>query len=118
MTNQPADGAAKLEAAAGPPGAAVPLPLPLFETPAHFLTTTVEIEALAEKLKEVPRFAVDMESDSFYHYFDKVCLFQITAEGEDYIVDALAGAARAPPVRAVWRGRPAGSAPGSCARWR
>ncbi|TRZ90379.1 MAG: hypothetical protein D4R84_16310 [Rhodocyclaceae bacterium] len=33
-----------------------------------------------------------MESDSFYHYFDKVCLFQITAGGEDYIVDALSGA--------------------------
>jgi len=58
----------------------------------RFLTTTAEIEALAEQLQRVPRFAVDMESDSFYHYFDKVCLFQITAGGEDYIVDPLAGA--------------------------
>jgi len=67
-------------------------PVPVFETPVHFLTTTAEIEALAEVLKRVPRFAVDMESDSFYHYFDKVCLFQITAGGQDYIVDALSGA--------------------------
>ncbi|MFA6311130.1 MAG: HRDC domain-containing protein [Sterolibacterium sp.] len=72
---------------------AAPLhPLPLFERPVHFLAATAEIEALADRLARVPRFAVDMESDSFYHYFDKVCLFQITAAGEDYIVDALAGA--------------------------
>ncbi|MCX7174582.1 MAG: ribonuclease D [Proteobacteria bacterium] len=67
-------------------------PVPVFEIPVHFLTATAEIEALADTLKRVPRFAVDMESDSFYHYFDKVCLFQITAGGEDYIVDALSGA--------------------------
>jgi len=67
-------------------------PVPVFERPVRFLTTTAEIDALADTLKGVPRFAVDMESDSFYHYFDKVCLFQITAGGEDYIVDALSGA--------------------------
>lgn len=67
-------------------------PVPVFDNPVHFLATTAEIEALAEALKRVPRFAVDMESDSFYHYFDKVCLFQITAGGQDYIVDALSGA--------------------------
>ncbi|TRZ56568.1 MAG: hypothetical protein D4S02_15350 [Rhodocyclaceae bacterium] len=73
---------------------AVPVshPVPVFASPVHFLTATAEIEALAEALKRVSRFAVDMESDSFYHYFDKVCLFQITAAGEDYIVDALSGA--------------------------
>lgn len=67
-------------------------PVPVFDRPVHFLATTAEIEGLAERLRGVARFAVDMESDSFYHYFDKVCLFQITAEGEDYIVDALSGA--------------------------
>lgn len=72
---------------------AAPLyPLPVFERPVHFLAATAEIEALAATLQRVPRFAVDMESDSFYHYFDKVCLFQISAAGEDYVVDALSGA--------------------------
>lgn len=74
------------------PATPVVHPVPVFDNPVHFLTTTAEIEALAEALKRVPRFAVDMESDSFYHYFDKVCLFQITAGGQDYIVDALSGA--------------------------
>lgn len=72
--------------------APAPHPVPVFERPVHFLDTTAGIEALAEKLRQVPRFAVDMESDSFYHYHDKVCLFQITAAGEDYVVDALSGA--------------------------
>lgn len=75
--------------ALGPP---LPHPVPVYENSVRFLAATAEIEALAETLKRVPRFAVDMESDSFYHYFDKVCLFQITAGGEDYIVDALSGA--------------------------
>lgn len=76
--------------------APAPYPAPVFERAVRFLTTTAEIEALAGALRQVPRFAVDMESDSFYHYFDKVCLFQITAGGEDYIVDALSGADLSP----------------------
>ena len=76
----------------GPLATPVLHPAPVYESPVHFLSTTVDIEALAETLMLVPCFAVDMESDSFYHYFDKVCLFQITAGDEDYIVDALSGA--------------------------
>ena len=90
MTNQQASA----RAARGPNSELLPTlhPPPEFASPVHFLAATAEIEALAETLKTVRRFAVDMESDSFYHYFDKVCLFQITAAGEDYIVDALSGA--------------------------
>jgi ribonuclease D len=34
--------------------------------------------------------AVDTEADSLHSYFDKVCLIQISADGNDYIVDPLA----------------------------
>ena len=35
-------------------------------------------------------FAIDTEADSLHSYFDKVCLIQITAAGEDFIIDPLA----------------------------
>jgi ribonuclease D len=34
--------------------------------------------------------AVDTEADSLHSYFDKVCLIQISADGEDFVVDPLA----------------------------
>ncbi len=37
-----------------------------------------------------PVIAVDTEADSLHSYFDKVCLIQITAGGEDYVIDPLA----------------------------
>ncbi len=36
------------------------------------------------------RLAVDIEADSLYHYFDKVCLIQISTEAETFILDPLA----------------------------
>lgn len=51
-------------------------------------------DALEAALKDVsmhPQIAVDTEADSLHSYFDKVCLVQITAGGEDLIVDPLAG---------------------------
>ncbi len=41
-------------------------------------------------LRTQQEFAIDTEADSLHSYFDKVCLIQITAAGEDYIVDPLA----------------------------
>jgi len=42
-------------------------------------------------MDKAPRVAIDTEADSLYHYFHKVCLIQLTAEGEHFIVDPLAG---------------------------
>jgi len=33
---------------------------------------------------------VDLEADSFYHYFEKVCLIQIATESASYVIDPLA----------------------------
>ena len=56
--------------------------------------TLVESEADFERLLEAvagdPAIAVDTEADSFFSYRDKVCLVQVTAGGEDWLVDPFA----------------------------
>jgi ribonuclease D len=34
--------------------------------------------------------AVDIEADSFHHYYPKVCLIQMSFDGENYVIDPLA----------------------------
>jgi ribonuclease D len=36
------------------------------------------------------RIAIDIEADSLYHYFEKVCLIQISSDSETFILDPLA----------------------------
>ncbi len=43
------------------------------------------------RLAGAPRAAVDTEADSLHHYYEKVCLIQISISGDTYIVDPLAG---------------------------
>jgi ribonuclease D len=49
-----------------------------------------ELKELAQKLREEPVIAVDTEADSFFHYFDKVCLLQLGTRSEVFLVDPLA----------------------------
>jgi ribonuclease D len=44
---------------------------------------------MAEVLARAGRLAVDIEADSLYHYFEKVCLIQISTDTRTYIVDPL-----------------------------
>jgi ribonuclease D len=51
----------------------------------------------AWRLKEITRIlgqaeiiGVDLESDSLYHYFEKVCLLQIATESDSFVLDPLA----------------------------
>lgn len=57
--------------------------------PAKMIEALEELEWLADKLKGVDHVAIDMESDSFYVYHEKVCLLQLTAFGEDFVIDPL-----------------------------
>jgi ribonuclease D len=43
-----------------------------------------------EEFRKASRLAVDVEADSLYHYFEKVCLLQISSDVETYILDPLA----------------------------
>jgi ribonuclease D len=48
------------------------------------------LERAMERIASSSVIAVDTEADSLHSYFDKVCLVQITAADEDYIIDPLA----------------------------
>lgn len=46
-------------------------------------------DAMMRRLEGVRFVAVDTEADSLHSYFDKVCLIQLSAAGEDFIIDPL-----------------------------
>ncbi len=50
-----------------------------------------ELRRLSDRLASARRVAVDTEADSLHHYFEKVCLIQLTAAGKHYVIDPLAG---------------------------
>ncbi len=45
--------------------------------------------------------ALDTEADSFHHYFEKVCLIQLSRDGSAWLVDPLAGLDLAPLLAAL-----------------
>ncbi len=57
--------------------------------------TLIETQAGLDKLIAIlegeHEIAVDTEADSFFSYREKVCLIQVTACGEDYLIDPLKG---------------------------
>lgn len=54
-----------------------------------FVATTEGVAELAAQLAREPAIAVDTEADSFFHYFDKLCLVQIATPEAIYLVDPL-----------------------------
>jgi len=58
-------------------------PVIVIEKPADF-------DALIEEVAQTRYLAVDTEANSFYVYFDRVCLIQISTTEKDYIVDPFA----------------------------
>jgi len=56
----------------------------------HWIDTEAALARAADRLALARAVAVDTEADSFYHYFHKCCLVQIS-DGEDaYLIDPLA----------------------------
>jgi len=49
------------------------------------------LERLNKVVIQADRISVDTEADSLHHYFEKVCLIQLTINGQNYIVDPLVG---------------------------
>lgn len=56
-----------------------------------YVNTAESLARLAEALALTSRIGLDTEADSLHHYFEKVCLIQISFLGSNYIVDPLAG---------------------------
>jgi ribonuclease D len=54
------------------------------------IQTPEEFEELARALRGEPILAVDTEADSFFHYYDKLCLLQLGTRTDVYLIDPLA----------------------------
>ena len=59
--------------------------------PPTYVDDSRSFDELLDRLDDVDELAVDTEADSFFKYRERVCLIQITADGEDFIVDPLCG---------------------------
>ena len=57
---------------------------------ARMVTTAEQLAEVLKELESAARVALDIESDSFYHYEERVCLVTISSERENFIVDSLA----------------------------
>lgn len=58
--------------------------------PTYTLVSTAEcFQSMMEGLRQNSRLAIDIEADSLYHYFEKVCLIQISSDSNTYILDPL-----------------------------
>jgi ribonuclease D len=58
--------------------------------PYQLITTPGRFRGMLEALMPASRLAVDIEADSLYHYFEKVCLIQISTDSDTFILDPLA----------------------------
>jgi len=56
----------------------------------EWIETLPRLEGVARILGQAKIIGVDLEADSFYHYFEKVCLIQIATESASYVIDPLA----------------------------
>ena len=54
------------------------------------IASDVELADLLPRMKGFKRVAVDTEADSLHCYFEKLCLIQLTFDGQDHLVDPLA----------------------------
>ena len=65
-----------------------PIPFkPLEETPLTLVSTSAQLVALIDKLRESREIAIDLEYHSYRSYTGFVCLMQISTRDEDWIVD-------------------------------
>lgn len=54
-----------------------------------YLDSPQPLAEAVDRVSKAPWAAVDTEADSLHHYFEKLCLLQISVPGEDYLVDPL-----------------------------
>ena len=59
-------------------------------TTVHWVDTPRELEAIGRELEEADVISVDTEQDSFFSHRTKVCVIQVGAFGEEWVIDALA----------------------------
>ncbi|HPB29916.1 MAG TPA: HRDC domain-containing protein [Candidatus Sumerlaeota bacterium] len=55
----------------------------------QYIDSDSALAALLECINSANDIALDTEADSLHHYFEKVCLIQISVDGRDFIIDPL-----------------------------
>ena len=55
-----------------------------------WVDTPAGLSSMLKHLDGIRRVALDIESDSLYHYFEKVCLIQISTDRATFVLDSLA----------------------------
>lgn len=76
------------------------------------ITSTAELDDLADKLEREAVIGVDLEADSMFHFQERVCLLQISIPGRNVVVDtvklpdlsALKSVFRDPQIKKVFHG--------------
>jgi ribonuclease D len=68
-----------------------------------YIEKDLELKSLVALMRGAQRIALDTEADSLHHYFEKVCLIQLTLDEGNFIVDPLARLDLAPFIEALAR---------------
>jgi len=66
------------------------MPTRRVKPPYEWVDTPEALTAAAKRLSKAKAIGLDTEADSFYHYFHKCCLLQISDGDRAYLVDVLA----------------------------
>jgi ribonuclease D len=56
----------------------------------EWIDTPSGFQSILKELQKAPRIAVDIEADSLYHYYEKICLLQVSTDNKTFIIDPLA----------------------------
>lgn len=56
----------------------------------EYIDSENKLKRACQSLAKERRIAVDLEADSLYHFQEKVCLIQMSANGSNFVVDPLA----------------------------
>lgn len=59
-------------------------------SPVAVIESQDDLSKLIGSLQHAAHIAVDTESNSFYAYYNRICLIQVSTEDQDYIIDPLA----------------------------
>lgn len=79
----------RAEKAGGPPAPTPATPDPA-DGPVRLVDDRAGLDDLAARLGEAAEVALDVEANSLHAYHETVCVVQVTANGESWIVDPLA----------------------------
>jgi len=61
------------------------------EHPTRYVDTAIALQQAVASLKPAPEIFLDLEADSLHHYHAKICLLQVYAGAEVYLIDTLVG---------------------------